>query len=78
MQLVTAGNYYAQLNDQDNVLKYWGTFLDTDNLPFFQSTKEQEKQFLGQVAYYTAQYANQAKNMILQRSMPISLRKIHP
>ncbi len=43
MQLVTAGNYYAQLNDQDNVLK------------------AQEKQFLGQVAYYTAQYANQAK-----------------
>lgn len=61
MQLVTAGNYYAQLNDQDNVLKYWGSFLDTDNLPFFQSTKAQEKQFLGQVAYYTAQYANQAK-----------------
>ena len=61
MQLVTAGNYYAQLNDQDNVLKYWGSFLDSDNLPFFQSTKEQEKQFLGQVAYYTAQYANQAK-----------------
>lgn len=61
MQLVTAGNYYAQLNDQDNVLKYWGSFLDSDNLPYFQSTKEQEKQFLGQVAYYTAQYANQAK-----------------
>lgn len=61
MQLVTAGNYYAQLNDQDNVLKYWGSFLDSDNLPFFQSTKAQEKQFLGQVAYYTAQYANQAK-----------------
>lgn len=61
MQLVTAGNYYAQLNDQGNVLKYWGSFLDTDNLPFFQSTKAQEKQFLGQVAYYTAQYANQAK-----------------
>jgi tetratricopeptide (TPR) repeat protein len=61
MQLVTAGNYYAQLNDQDNVLKYWGSFLDSDNLPYFKSTKEQEKQFLGQVAYYTAQYANQAK-----------------
>ena len=65
MQLVTAGNYYAQLNDQDNVLKYWGSFLDSDNLPFFQSTKEQEKQFLGQVAYYTAQYANQAKTYAL-------------
>lgn len=61
MQLVTAGNYYAQKNDQDNVLKYWGTFLDTDNMPYFKASKEQEKQFLGQVAYYTAQYANQAK-----------------
>ena len=61
MQLVTAGNYSAQLNDQDDVLKYWGSFLDSDNLPYFKSTKEQEKQFLGQVAYYTAQYANQAK-----------------
>ncbi|MGI6242764.1 MAG: tetratricopeptide repeat protein [Prevotella sp.] len=61
MQLVTAGNYFAQKGDEANVLKYWGTFLDTDNNPAFEASKEQEAQFLGQVAYYTAQYANQAK-----------------
>lgn len=61
LQLVTAGNYYAQNGNQDEVLKYWGTFLDTDDHPAFQSTKESEAQYLGQVAFYTAQYANQAK-----------------
>ena len=61
MQLVNAGNYYAQRNDQDNVLKSWGTFLDTDDNPLFAKAKESEKQYLGQVAYYTALYANQAK-----------------
>lgn len=61
MQLVTAGNYYAQKNDQDGVLKYWGTFLDTENEEMFQGSKDQEKSFLGQVAYYTAMYANQAQ-----------------
>lgn len=60
MQLVTAGNHFAQIGDQDGVLKYWGTFLDTDNLPVFAASKEQEKDFIGQVAFYTAQYANQA------------------
>ena len=61
MQRVNAGNYYAQRNDQDNVLKYWGMFLDTDDNPLFAKAKEGEKQYLGQVAYYTALYANQAK-----------------
>lgn len=61
LQLVTAGNYYAGKNDPTNVLKYWGTFLDSDDNPMFASTKETEKGFLGQVAYYTALYANQAK-----------------
>jgi hypothetical protein len=61
MQLITAGNYYAQKNNQDGVLKYWGTFLDTDDNPVFAASKEQEKQFIGQVAYYSALYANQAK-----------------
>ena len=61
MQLVNAGNYYAQRNDQDNVLKYWGMFLDTDDNPLFAKAKEGEKRYLGQVAYYTALYANQAK-----------------
>ena len=61
LQLVTAGNYYAQSSKQDEVLKYWGTFLDTDDNPLFKDSKPQEAQFLGQVAFYTAQYANQAE-----------------
>ena len=61
MQLVTAGNAYAQKADEAGVLKYWGTFLDTDDNAAFASFKEQEKPFIGQVAYYSAQFANQAK-----------------
>lgn len=61
MQLITAGNYYAQSGDQDGVLKYWGTFLDTYDLPAFKASQEPSKDFLGQVAFYTAQYANQAQ-----------------
>lgn len=61
MQLITAGNHYAGLGDQDGVLKYWGTFLDSDDNPLFAASKAQEAQFIGQVAYYSAQFANQAK-----------------
>ncbi len=61
MQLVTAGNYCAQQGNDEGVLKYWGTFLDTDDNAMFAGSKEQEKPFIGQVAFYTAQYANQAQ-----------------
>ena len=61
LQLITAGNHYAGLGDQDGVLKYWGTFLDSDDNPIFAASKAQEAQFIGQVAYYSAQFANQAK-----------------
>ncbi len=61
MQLVTAGNHYAGVGDKDGVLKYWGTFLDTDDNPLFAASKPMEAPFLGQVAYYTAQFANQDK-----------------
>lgn len=61
MQLITAGNHYAGLGDQNGVLKYWGTFLDSDDNPIFAASKAQEAQFIGQVAYYSAQFANQAK-----------------
>lgn len=61
LQLITAGNHYAGLGDKDGVLKYWGAFLDSDNNPLFAASKPMEAQFLGQVAYYTAQFANQDK-----------------
>lgn len=59
LQLITAGNHYAGKGDKDGVMKYWGTFLDSDDNPVFAKSKAMEKQFIGQVAYYTAQYANQ-------------------
>lgn len=59
--LVGIGNEYASRGDQDGVLKFWGAFLDTDDDPFLNVNKELEKAFIGQVAYYAALYANQAK-----------------
>lgn len=61
LTLVNAGNFYAQKANQEGVLKYWGAFLDTDDNPLFAATKPSEKQYIGQVAYYTGLYAGQAK-----------------
>ena len=65
LQLVNAGQDAAQKNQSDNVLKYWGTFLDTEDSPLFaEKTKEKEgeKEYLGQVALFAARYAYQAKD----------------
>ena len=65
-QLVNAGQDAAQANKPEDVLKYWGTFLDTDNSPLFEGMdkeKASEKEYLGQVAIFTARYAFQAKDM---------------
>ncbi len=66
IQLVNAGQDAAQKNQPDNVLKYWGTFLDTENAPIFAGKakeKASEKEYLGQVALFAARYAYQAKDM---------------
>ncbi len=66
VQLVNAGQEAAQKNQPDNVLKYWGAFLDTEDAPLFDSKtkeKEGEKEYIGQVALYTAKYAYQAKDV---------------
>lgn len=66
VQLVNAGQDAAQKNQPENVLKYWGTFLDTDNAPLFESKtkeKEGEKEYIGQVALFAAKYAYQAKEV---------------
>ena len=65
IQLVNAGQTAAQNNQSDNVLKYWGTFLDTEDSPLFAAKtkeKESEKEYLGQVALFAARYAYQAKD----------------
>lgn len=65
-QLVNAGQEAAQNSQAENVLKYWGTFLDTEDAPMFASKtkeKESEKEYIGQVALFSARYAYQAKDM---------------
>ena len=67
IQLVNAGQDAAQKNQPENVLKYWGQFLDTENAPLFDSKvkeKEAEKDYLGQVALFAARYAYQAKDAL--------------
>ena len=65
-QLVNAGQTAAQNNKADDVLKYWGAFLDTDSEPLFAAVdakqKEAEKEYIGQVALFAARYAYQAKD----------------
>jgi len=66
VQLVNAGQEAAQNNQPENVLKYWGTFLDTEDAPLFADKtkeKEGEKEYLGQVALFAARYAYQAKDL---------------
>lgn len=64
IQLVNAGQWAAQKADEAGVLKYWGTFLDTEDCNLLKSVdKSNEAGFLGQVAYYTALYANQNKQI---------------
>ena len=65
-QLVNAGQTAAQNNKADEVLKYWGAFLDTASEPLFAAVdakqKEAEKEYIGQVALFAARYAYQAKD----------------
>ena len=66
IQLVNAGQTAAQNNKADDVLKYWGAYLDTETAPLFSSIdakqKESEKEYIGQVALFAARYAYQAKD----------------
>lgn len=65
-QLVNAGQSAIQNKKADEVLKYWGAFLDTDSDPLFAGIdakqKDSEKEYIGQVALYAAYYAYQAKD----------------
>lgn len=64
IQLVNAGQWAAQKTDETGVLKYWGTFLDTEDCNLLKAIdKSNEAGFLGQVAYFTALYANQNKQI---------------
>ena len=60
--LVNIGQDEAQKGNSAGVLKYWGTFLDTDGVELFaECDHTQEQAYIGQVAFFTAQYALQAE-----------------
>lgn len=65
--LVNGGQAAAQKQDADNVLKYWGTFLDSESSDLFKSIGEDKRKaedsYRGQVARFAAVYAYQAKKL---------------
>nr|MBP7472377.1 tetratricopeptide repeat protein [Prevotella sp.] len=65
-QLVNAGQDASKEGKDAEVLKYWGTFVDTDNDPLFatvdQKNRDNEKAYFGQVARFAGVYAYQAKD----------------
>jgi len=62
--LVNIGQSEAQKGNDAGVLKYWGTFVDSGENPFFAAQNhEAEKEYLGQVAFFAGRYAYQAGDM---------------
>lgn len=64
VHLVHGGQWAAQHSNDEGVLKYWGTFLDTEDCNLLKGIdKGNESGYIGQVAYFTALYANQNKQV---------------
>ena len=60
--LVNIGQEEARKGNDAGVLKYWGAFLDSAEDPLFEKQdKKPEETYIGQVAFFTASYAYQAK-----------------
>ena len=67
IQLVNGGQWAAQHSNDEGVLKYWGTFLDSESSDLFKSIGEDKRKaedsYRGQVARFAAVYAYQAKKL---------------
>lgn len=64
VHLVNIGQEEAKKGNDANVLKYWGTFVDSRNEPLFAAMdKNPESAYVGQVALFAGRYAFQAKDM---------------
>lgn len=64
LQLVNAGQNAISNDNQADALKYWSLFIDSDSAPLFKDCdRAAQKQCFGQVAYFAAIYAYQAKDM---------------
>ena len=64
VHLVNIGQDEAKKGNDDNVLKFWGAFVDSRNEPLFAAMdKKPEESYVGQVALFAGRYAFQAKDM---------------
>ena len=64
VHLVNIGQEEARKGNDDNVLKFWGTFVDSRNEPLFAAMdKAPEQSYIGQVAFFAGRYAYQAKDI---------------
>ncbi len=62
--LVNIGQDVSRSGNDAAVLKYWGAFLDSSVDPLFATQEhESQKAYFGQVAFFTARYAIQLKEM---------------
>jgi tetratricopeptide (TPR) repeat protein len=62
--LVNAGQDALTAKDNATARKYWTLFVESDAAPLFKDqNRDQQKAFFGQVAYFTAVYAYQDKDM---------------
>ena len=62
--LVNIGQQAAANGNEENVLKFWGAFVDSAEDPFFATQNhEPEKEYIGQVAFFAGRYAFQNKEM---------------
>ncbi len=63
--LVNIGQDVSRSGNDAAVLKYWGAFLDSSVDPLFAAQEhESQKAYFGQVAFFTARYAIQLKEMV--------------
>ena len=64
VHLVNIGQEESKKGNDANVLKFWGTFVDSRNEPLFAAMdKNPESAYVGQVALFAGRYAFQAKDM---------------
>ena len=64
VHLVNIGQEEAHKADKSNALRFWGTFVDSNQAPLFQAQNhDSEKEYVGQVALFAGRYACEAKQM---------------
>lgn len=63
LHLVNAGQDAAKANKNADVLKYWGTYVESSTAPLFADMEKKEADpYLGQVASFATRYAIQEKD----------------